>query len=141
LAQTLHRIGRVLGIAVIWVGAWWIAVSLSRALLLSMVCVFLVSLAMPTVMTTVNGLLQVMAPPKMRGRLLSAYILVSFGIQPIAALIIGFFASRLGIANAIMIDGIAIVIGALAILVFRPALRSWVAPQTVDVDGVTVEWA
>jgi MFS family permease len=145
LAQTARRIGRALGLAVIWVGGWWIAVSFSRTLPLTMLCVFLVSLAMPTVMTTVNGLLQVMAPPRMRGRLLSAYILVSFGIQPLAALIIGFFASRLGIANAILIDGIAIVVGALAILTFRPALRSWVAPQASapppDTDKINVEVA
>ena len=135
LAQTARRIGRVLGFAVIWVGAWWIAVSFSHVLLVTMLCVFLVSLAMPTVMTTVNGLLQVMAPPKMRGRLLSAYILVSFGIQPIAALIIGFFASRLGIAGAIMIDGLAIIAGAALLLILRPALRSWIAPHSADETG------
>jgi MFS family permease len=145
LAQTARRIGRTLGLAVIWVGGWWIAVSFSRALPVTMLCVFLVSLAMPTVMTTVNGLLQVMAPPRMRGRLLSAYILVSFGIQPLAALLIGFLASRLGIADAILIDGIAIVVGALAILTFRPALRTWVAPQPsaqpVGADDISVEVA
>ena len=145
LAQTARRIGRVIGLAVIWVGLWWIAVSLSHSLALSMLCIFLVSLAMPTVMTTVNGLLQVMAPPRMRGRLLSAYIIVSFGIQPIAALFIGFWASRLGIAAAIMIDGIAIIIGALMILVFRPALRSWVAPhpaeRPAEAENINVELA
>jgi MFS family permease len=142
LAQTAHRIGRVLGLAVIWVGAWWIAVSLSRSMPLSMLCIFLVALAMPTVMTTVNGLLQVMAPPRMRGRLLSAYIIVSFGIQPIAALFIGFWASRLGIAAAIAIDGIAIIVGAVVILTLRPALRSWVAPRPSDkasADNVSTE--
>jgi MFS family permease len=145
LAQTARRIGRVLALAVIWVGGWWIAVSFSRSLPLTMLCIFLVSIAMPTIMTTVNGLLQVLAPPKMRGRLLSAYILVSFGIQPIAALIIGFFASRLGIANAILIDGIAIIIGALAMLTFRPALRSWVAPhpgeKPAGAESINVELA
>jgi MFS family permease len=145
LAQTTRRIGRTLSLAVIWIGGWWIAVSFSRTLPLTMLCIFLVSLAMPTVMTTVNGLLQVMAPPSMRGRLLSAYILVSFGIQPLAALSIGFFAARLGIANAILIDGIAIVVGALAVLTLRPALRQWVAPQhsaqPADAAPLTVEAA
>jgi MFS family permease len=117
---------------------------------MAMACIFLVSIAMPTVMTTVNGLLQVMAPPKMRGRLLSAFIIVSFGIQPVAALVIGFFASRLGIANAILIDGIAIVIGALTILIARPELRSWLGPEisgpetsapSVETDKVNIELA
>jgi MFS family permease len=145
LAQTTRRIGRTLELAVIWVGLWWIAVSFSSTLPVAMACIFLVSIAMPTVMTTVNGLLQVMAPPKMRGRLLSAFIIVSFGIQPIAALVIGFFASRLGIANAILIDGIAIVIGALAIFTLRPELRSWLGPETAalsaETDSVKIELA
>jgi MFS family permease len=145
LAQTARRIGRVLSLAAIWVGVWWIAVSFSRVLPVTMLCIFFVSIAMPTIMTTVNGLLQVMAPAKMRGRLLSAYILVSFGIQPIAALIIGFFASRLGIANAILIDGIAIISGAAAMLIFRPALRSWIAPhpgeQPAETEAISVELA
>jgi MFS family permease len=145
LAQTTRRIGRTLELAVLWVGLWWIAVSFSHALPVAMACIFLVSIAMPTVMTTVNGLLQVMAPPKMRGRLLSAFIIVSFGIQPIAALVIGFFASRLGIANAILIDGIAIVIGALAILTLRPELRSWLGPEisahAAEPDNVNIELA
>lgn len=142
LAQTAQRIGRVLGLAALWVGAWWIAVSLSRVLPLTMLCIFLLSIGTPTVMTTVNGLLQVLAPPKMRGRLLSAYIIVSFGIQPLAALFIGFFASRLGIAGAIMIDGIAIMLGATLLLTLRPALRSWVAPhpnEEARSDNVRVE--
>jgi MFS family permease len=143
LAQTTRRIGRTLELAVIWAGCWWIAVSFARTLPVAMACIFLVSIAMPTVMTTVNGLLQVMAPPRMRGRLLSAFIIVSFGIQPIAALVIGFFASRFGIANAILIDGIAIVIGALAILTLRPELRSWLGPETAahsaDTDNVNIE--
>jgi MFS family permease len=132
LAQTARRIGRVLGLAALWVGVGWIAVSLSRVLPLTMLCIFLLSLGTPVVMTTVNGLLQVLAPPKMRGRLLSAYIIVSFGIQPLAALFIGFCASRLGIAGAIMIDGIAIILGATLLLTLRPALRSWIAPHPSD---------
>ncbi|HTP09820.1 MAG TPA: MFS transporter [Anaerolineae bacterium] len=145
LAQTPRLIGRTLGVAVIWVGLWWSAVSLSQVLPLTMLCIFLVSIAMPTIMTTVNSLLQVMAPPKMRGRLLSAYIIVSFGIQPIAALFIGFFASRFGIASAILIDGGAIISGALALLIFRPALRSWSAlyptEQPTGTDNISIEVA
>jgi predicted MFS family arabinose efflux permease len=145
LAQTTRRIGRTLELAVIWVGCWWIAASFARTLPVALACIFLVSIAMPTVMTTVNGLLQVMAPPKMRGRLLSAFIIVSFGIQPIAALVIGFFASRFGVSNAILIDGIAIVIGAFAILIVRPELGRWLGPETsapaAETDNANIELA
>jgi MFS family permease len=129
LAQSFRRIGNVLGLAVIWAGLWWIAVATSRTVLLSMACIFIVSLAIPTVLTTVNGLLQVMAPPLMRGRLLSAYIIVSFGIQPVAALVIGFLANHFGTANTILLSGLATILCAMLMLLFRPELRGWEAPQ------------
>lgn len=135
LVQTVRYIGRALALAVMWAGSWWIAVSLSRSIPLSMLFIFAASLAMPAVMTNVNGLLQVMAPPKMRGRLLSAYIIVSFGIQPIAALFIGFVANRFGTANAILFNGLAMISGGLLMLTLRSELRRWEAPRPADNAG------
>jgi MFS family permease len=91
---------------------------------------------MPAVMTTVNGLLQVLAPPRMRGRLLSAYIIVSFGIQPVAALVIGFIASSFGTANAILFNGVAMIVGGLLMLTLRTELRGWEAPRPSDAVAI-----
>ena len=85
-------------------------------------------------MTTANGLLQTMAPPQMRGRLLSAFILVSFGIQPIAALLIGVMADRFGTPVAILFNGAAMIVLAAALLIFRNGLHSWVPNLTTSVE-------
>ncbi|HEY4721932.1 MAG TPA: MFS transporter, partial [Anaerolineae bacterium] len=132
LVQSVRHVGRALALAVMWAGTWYIAVSASRSIPLSMACIFIVSLAMPAVMTTVNGLLQVLAPPKMRGRLLSAYIIVSFGIQPVAAVVIGFIANYFGTANAILFNGVAMIVGGLLMLTLRTELRGWEAPRPSD---------
>ena len=132
LVQSVRYVGRALALAVMWAGTWFIAVSASRSIPLSMACLFIGSLAMPAVMTTVNGLLQVLAPPKLRGRLLSAYIIVSFGIQPIAALVIGFIANNFGTANAILFNGVAMIVGGLLMLILRTELRGWEAPRPSD---------
>jgi len=115
-----------------WAGCWWIMVSRSQSVPLSMLFVFLVSWGVPTVLTTANGLLQTMAPPAMRGRLLATYLIVSFGIQPISALAIGFMADRIGTTNAMLICGVALIICALLMLALRPGLRFWEAPRASE---------
>ncbi len=126
LLQTRRRLGRVLAVCVMWSGLWWMLGSFSRAVPLTMACVFTGALATPTVFTTSNGLLQTMAPPQMRGRLLSAFILVSFGIQPISAVLIGFMADHFGTPTAILFNGAAMIALAAALLIFRRGLAGWV---------------
>jgi predicted MFS family arabinose efflux permease len=113
LAQAARRTGLMMGAGVIWAGFWWLLVSQSRSVPLSMLLIFFGAWGVPAVLTTANGLLQVMAPPLMRGRLLAAYIIVSFGIQPISAFVIGLVANSIGIANAMLLSGIALIVGAL----------------------------
>ena len=132
LAQSFKRTGVVMGLGVMWAGFWWIMVSRSQSAPLSMLFVFLVSWGVPTVLTTANGLLQTMAPPAMRGRLLATYLIVSFGIQPISSLVIGFVADRIGTTNAMLICGVALIICALLMLALRPGLRFWEAPRASE---------
>jgi len=126
LLQTRRRLGSVLAVCVMWSGLWWMLGSFSRAVPLTMACVFTGALTTPTVFTTSNGLLQTMAPPQMRGRLLSAFILVSFGIQPISAVLIGFMADHFGTPTAILFNGAAMIALAAALLIFRRGLAGWV---------------
>lgn len=129
LAQSFKRTGVVMGLGVMWAGFWWIMVSRSQSVPLSMLFVFLVSWGVPTVLTTANGLLQIMAPPAMRGRLLATYLIVSFGILPISSLVIGFVADRVGTPNAMLISGATLIVCALLMLALRPGLRFWEAPR------------
>ncbi len=132
LAQSFKRTGVVMGLGVMWAGFWWIMVSRAQSVPLSMLFCCLVAWGTPAVMTTANGLLQTMAPPAMRGRLLATYLIVSFGIQPISALVIGFVADRVGTPNAMLICGVALIICALLMLALRPGLRFWEAPHASE---------
>ena len=132
LAQSFKRTGVVMALGVMWAGFWWIMVSRSQSVPLSMLFICLVSWGVPAVLTTANGLLQTMAPPAMRGRLLTTYIIVSFGIQPISSLVIGFVADRVGTPNAMLFSGAALIISALLMLALRPGLRFWEAPRASE---------
>jgi MFS family permease len=137
LAQTLKRTGVVMGAGVMWAGFWWMMASRAPTVPLAMLFIFLVSWGIPTVLTTANGLLQIMAPPAMRGRLLAAYLIVSFGIQPISGLVIGLLADRVGTPNAMLLNGLAMIVSAGLLLLWRPGLRFWEAPRAPEPIAVT----
>jgi MFS family permease len=125
VAQSLKRAGLVVGAAAIWTGFWYVMLSFTQIVPLAMLTLFMVSLGAPIVMTTAIGLIQFMAPPQMRARLMSVFLMVSFGMQPLAALMIGFTADVLGIPLAIEINGILLMLGAAALLFVRSPLRTW----------------
>jgi len=62
----------------------------------------------------------------------AAILIVSFGIQPISALAIGFMADRIGTTNAMLLCGIALIVSALLMLGLRPGLRFWEAPRASE---------
>jgi hypothetical protein len=92
-----------------------------------MACLFLSSMGAPTVLTMTLGLTQLMSPLEMRARLLSLFTMISFGMQPIAALLIGFSAEHFGVQAAIQINTTLLVISACLMFAFRPGLRDWEA--------------
>jgi MFS family permease len=127
LAQARKHSGIVLTIGSIWMASWMFVFSLSTSLPLSMACLFLSSMGAPTVLTMTLGLTQLMSPLEMRARLLSLFTMISFGMQPIAALLIGFSAEHFGVQAAIQINTTLLVISACLMFAFRPGLRDWEA--------------
>src|SRR3989454_935295 len=83
------------------------------------------------VLTTANGLLQILAPPDMRGRVLSIFLMISFGAQPIAALLIGVAADAFTPMGAVLLNGALMVAAAGALVGLRSGLLSWEARQTM----------
>jgi MFS family permease len=125
VAQVQRRTGLVVGLLVVWMGVWVLAVAFSTWLPFTLVALFLASLTPPVVFTTASGFLQVSSPPNMRARLLSTYVMLSFGLQPFASLFIGFSAQRLGTPGAVALNGVLLMVLAALILFSRPGLRHW----------------
>jgi MFS family permease len=131
IAQSAKRIGAVVGAAVVWMGVWAIVFSTTTFLPLSIISMFFVSLGAPAVFTIANGLIQFLAPPEMRARLVSLLLMVSFGLQPFASLLIGYSAETFTTPTAIEINGIFLLAAAAGMLLLRPSLLKWeVTPLT-----------
>lgn len=125
LVQNVQRVGLLAGGATIWAGAFLAAFSFSTWLPLSIACLLLSGLAFPVVITTSVGMLQLLGPQQMRARLQSALLIVTFGIQPIAALATGWSAGLLTAPIALRLNALLMIAGAGLLLGSRSSLREW----------------
>jgi hypothetical protein len=71
------------------------------------------------------GLAQFLAPLDMRARLISLFIMLSFGLQPFAALLVGYSAEVLTTPITIEVYGVLLAAAPALLLLLRPALRQW----------------
>jgi len=81
LAQARKRAGIVMVTALFWLAFWLTILAQSRVVGLSMAAVFMANLAVTTVLTMSMGLVQVMSPVDMRGRLMSLFVTIGVGAQ------------------------------------------------------------
>ena len=76
---------------------------------------FLVGLGAISMAATANTTIQLAVPDHLRGRTMSVYTTVFAGSTPVGALLMGWFASRFGVAEAMLLGGvICALIGAVA---------------------------
>ena len=68
--------------------------AVSRSLPLSMVALLLIGMFQVQFYSTTNTLIQVLVPARLRGRVLSLYLLTSIGLIPIANLVGGAIAEH-----------------------------------------------
>jgi MFS family permease len=125
LLQRVKRTGLALAAIIAWSGFWFGAFSFSSWLPFSLLAIFCAAFAQPVVLTTVKGLLQVLAPSNMRARVLSLQVMIAVGIQPLSALTVGFAAQFTGSSHVIRTNGTLMIIAAALLLAIRPALRVW----------------
>jgi MFS family permease len=132
LSQNAKRIGRIVGGAAIWMGTFYFLLSRSTWLPLSMVSIFLVSLGAPLVLTTGLGVMQLMAPGDMRARIISLFTMVSFGLQPLSSLFIGYAAEVVGTQTIIMFNALCLAAAAVLMLTLRQGLLQWELKPAVE---------
>jgi MFS family permease len=132
LSQAAKRIGLIVSGAAAWMGSFFILLSLSTWLPLSMMAIFFISLGAPLILTTGLGVMQMMAPGNMRARIISLFTMLTFGLQPISSLAIGYSAEYLGTQNTILISAISLFSGAALMFGFRKGLRQWELKPAVE---------
>jgi len=125
LSQAAKRVGLIITAAAAWMGTFFLLLSQSTWIPVSMISIFFVSLGAPLVLTTGLGVMQLMSPMDMRARIISLFTMLTFGLQPISSIVIGYSAEILGTQTAILINALCLITGAALIFLFRNGLRAW----------------
>ncbi len=126
--RTVIGLGRLVAISAAIFGGGLIAFSASRLLWLSLLMMFLVGYGMMQQMAASNTILQTIVEEEKRGRVMSYYTMAVVGMAPLGSLLAGWLAARLGAPAALLISGIAVVIGAGWFALLLPALRRVTRP-------------
>src|SRR3712207_2936688 len=93
--------------------------AVSRFLPLSMVTLLLIGAFQVQFYSTTNVLIQVLVPARLRGRVLSLYLLTSIGLIPIASLGGGAAAEAFGVEAVLAAGGVVSVLIALALVLLE----------------------
>lgn len=130
----IQQPGKLLLILVTGIGFMQIGNGLSRQVWLSFAIIIVSAIGVAGTLITIGGLLQQMAPPAMRGRIMTLFQMASWGMQLPGALLAGLNGSLFGAANAMVVSGLLLLLGAVAMLVLRPAVRHW-QPSPVEIPA------
>jgi len=101
----IRGLGRLVAYASIVFGATVILFGLSRSFYLSCALIVVTGYCMMTEMASTNTLLQSLVPDRLRGRLMSVFVITFVGIAPIGSLIEGQLADLYGIQIVLTVGG------------------------------------
>ncbi len=97
------------------------AFALSRSYGLSLVLLVVVSGTMNASMSSTSTALQSSVPDALRGRIMSLYILASWGTSPIGGLLVGSLATAFGAQIAVFTGAVVCALSVLVLSLYRPA--------------------
>jgi MFS family permease len=114
--QKIRRSSLAIGGAVLWSGCWYILFSFTSSLPLAILCQFMASLGASNVLTLSLGLAQELTLVHLRARILSTFMMIIFGLQPIASWLVGISADKFGIHTVMLLNGSLMIILTSALL-------------------------
>jgi MFS family permease len=120
-----EKIGFVLSSACAFSGICFASLSLTHSIPVALSLIFLGSLTFPVVMVNVNGIVQMITPAQFRARMISLWLVLGFGIQPFASLLVGYYANLYGPSAALGLNGLLMALGAALMMIGRPQFRKW----------------
>jgi MFS family permease len=118
----IDRMGRALSLSLMWMGGWLLVACYSDTPATRLLAMFMFGLATSMAMVGSTGMIQVLAPSAMRGRMMGMFSVIGFGAQPLAALATGLLADRIGAQCALGVSGTLAIASAGAML-SNPAWR------------------
>lgn len=123
LRKGLRGLGRRVALGTTLLGGAVIALSFTRSPLVSCAALAVVGFGFITQMAGTMTLLQGLAPPEMRGRVMGLFSTLFVGVTPFGALVAGFATSRVGVTRTLAAAGVVVLAASLVFHVALPRLR------------------
>ena len=125
--------GRTLAIGLSMMALAVSVFALSRIELLTCVALAILGASQVAYYTSTNTLVQLLAPARLRGRIVSIYVLTSIGVSPIGSLLAGGVAQGIGAPLTLAAGGVLTIVSLLIVGAWYPGL--W----RLHVEGVETE--
>jgi MFS family permease len=126
--KSVRGLVRMIPIAAAVFGLGLIGFGLSRVFWLSMIMVLFAGMGMMQGMAASNTIIQTLVPEDKRGRVMSYYTMAFVGMAPFGSLLAGSLAHILGAPWTVILNGLAVILGALWFWTQLPALRQELRP-------------
>lgn len=129
LRTGLRGLGRRVGLGASLLGAGVVGLSLSRSPAVSAAALVVIGFGFVTQMAGTNTLLQGLAPPELRGRVMGLFSTLFVGLTPFGALAAGVAAGRLGVTRTLAAGGGVVLAASLVFHLALPTLRKVVLAE------------
>ncbi len=126
--RSVRGLGGVIFTTTLLFGTGLVAFALSRYLALSLVTMVLCGFGMMVTTAASNTVLQTIVEERMRGRLMSFYVMAFMGTAPFGSLLAGVLATHIGAPGTLAIGGVMCLLGAAWFRMKLPTLRERVRP-------------
>jgi MFS family permease len=126
--RTVRGFGRVIVRTAALFGAGLVGFALSRQVVPSLLMMVVTGFGMMVATAASNTLLQTIVEERMRGRLMSFYLMAFVGTAPFGSLLAGVLAERIGAPATICVGGGVCLVAAAWFYVKLPSLRERVRP-------------
>ncbi len=115
--------GRLLLVGELGFSACLVGFSLARSFVAAIACLGALGFGMIVYMTNANTAIQIVTPDELRGRVMSIWTLVSFGMTPVGSLLAGAIAERWGAPVALGLGGVVCALVGILTAAANPSLR------------------
>ena len=138
LTKRMHHSVRMLALLCMIGGGACIAFALSRSLQPSLLLLVITGSCTVMSMTITNTTVQSMTPENKRARVLSIWVMLTFGIAPLGNLVAGWVAQAIGAPSTLASGGLLCVVGGLTVALFylQRAIRGQLVEDEEEVEGI-----
>jgi MFS family permease len=126
--KSVRGLVRIIPVSAAVFGMGLIGFGLSRFFWFSMVAVLVAGMGMMQGMAASNTVIQTIVSEDKRGRVMSYYTMAFMGMAPFGSLLAGSLASSIGAPMTVILNGLAVIVGAAWFYSQFPALRRAIRP-------------